>query len=151
MAGRERHQPDPGPQPDAAERADAAPDAAIATGRYAYGGLQRVIHERARLSILSSLASNPQGLAFNDLKQLCHLTDGNLSRQLQLLQEGAFVEATKSTRNNRPHTQVVLTETGRERFLEYIAVLESVVADAVSAKDQAARPIPLDRLRGAAG
>lgn len=108
--------------------------AAAITGRYAYDGLERVIHERARLSILSSLAGNPAGLAFNDLKQLCHLTDGNLSRQLQLLQESSFVEMKKSTKNNRPHTQVILTAAGRERFLEYIAVLENVVADAMQAK-----------------
>jgi DNA-binding MarR family transcriptional regulator len=114
----------------------AGPAAGAAAGRYAYDGLERVIHERARLSILSSLASNPQGLAFNDLKQLCHLTDGNLSRQLQLLQESAFVAVTKSTKNNRPHTQVALTAAGRERFLEYIAVLESVVADATAARDR---------------
>ena len=113
------------------------PAAAAPTGRYAYEGLERVIHERARLSILSSLAGHPEGLAFNDLKQLCHLTDGNLSRQLQLLQESRFVEMVKSTKNNRPHTQVILTAAGRERFLEYIAVLENVVADAMQAKERA--------------
>ena len=52
-----------------------------AAGRYAYEGLDRLIHERARLAILSSLASNEAGLTFNDLKDLCALTDGNLSRQ----------------------------------------------------------------------
>ena len=61
-------------------------------GRYAYEGLERVIHEKARLSILSSLASHQTGLLFNDLKALCSLTDGNLSRQLQVLQEAGFVE-----------------------------------------------------------
>ena len=50
-------------------------------GRFAYGGLERVIHEKARLSILASLASHADGLLFNDLKALCALTDGNLSRQ----------------------------------------------------------------------
>ena len=53
------------------------------TGAFAYEGLDRVIHERARLAILSSLASHEHGLSFNDLKDLCALTDGNLSRQLQ--------------------------------------------------------------------
>jgi DNA-binding HxlR family transcriptional regulator len=129
--------------------ASAAARDAASTGRYAYNGLERVIHERARLSILSSLAGNPQGLAFNDLKQLCHLTDGNLSRQLQLLQEGEFVEVVKGTKNNRPHTQVLLSDSGRERFLEYIAVLENVVADAMAAKEQAAESLPATaRLRG---
>ena len=155
MTGRDRHPPesaklpsaaaagDPSPSaPSSAAGAAAATPAAVPVGRFAYDGLERVIHERARLSILSSLASNPQGLAFNDLKQLCHLTDGNLSRQLQLLQESAFVAVTKSTKNNRPHTQVALTPDGRERFLEYIAVLESVVADAAAARGERPAALP---------
>lgn len=99
-------------------------------GRYAYEGLERVIHEKARLSILSSLASNEAGLLFNDLKALCTLTDGNLSRQLQVLQEAGFVEVWKGVKNNRPQTLCRLTVDGRKRFLDYIAVLESVVANA---------------------
>jgi hypothetical protein len=55
-------------------------------GRFAYEGLDRVIHERARLSVLTSLITNPKGLIFNDLKQLCSLTDGNLSRHLRVLE-----------------------------------------------------------------
>jgi DNA-binding HxlR family transcriptional regulator len=149
MAGRERQLPDSSPDPAANGAAEAVPTPT--TGRYAYDGLERVIHERARLSILSSLAGNPQGLAFNDLKQLCHLTDGNLSRQLQLLQESGFVEVIKSTKNNRPHTQVLLMEAGRERFLEYIAVLENVVADALSAKGPTPQNAQAGRLRGATG
>ena len=57
------------------------------TARFAYDGLDRVIHERARLSILTSLLTHPKGLLFGDLKQLCGLTDGNLSRHLQVLEE----------------------------------------------------------------
>lgn len=111
------------------------------TGRFAYDGLPRVIHEKARLSILSSLASHPGGLVFTELKALCALTDGNLSRQLQLLQETGFVETWKGTRNNRPQTLVKLTETGRKRFLEYISVLEGLVADALSSAEPAVRGI----------
>jgi DNA-binding HxlR family transcriptional regulator len=102
-------------------------------GRYAYEGLERVIHEKARLSILSSLASNEAGLLFNDLKALCSLTDGNLSRQLQVLQEAGFVEVWKGMKNNRPQTLCRLTVDGRKRFQDYIAVLESVVANAATA------------------
>ena len=102
-------------------------------GRYAYEGLERVIHEKARLSILSSLASNDAGLLFNDLKALCSLTDGNLSRQLQVLQEAGFVEVWKGIKNNRPQTLCRLTADGRKRFQDYIAVLESVVANAANA------------------
>ena len=130
-------------QPGKADRA--------ATGRFAYDGLQRVLHEKARLSILSSLASHADGLVFNDLKAMCSLTDGNLSRQLQVLQEAALIEIIKGYKNNRPQTMVRMTPDGRERFLEYIAVLESVVADAMSATGSAPaksprRPRPFDGL-----
>jgi DNA-binding MarR family transcriptional regulator len=103
---------------------------------FAYEGLERVIHERARLSILSSLASHPQGLVFNDLKSLCALTDGNLSRQIQLLQEAGFVEVWKGTKNNRPQTLCRLSDAGRKRFLDYIAELEQVVANAMTTQKQ---------------
>jgi len=123
----------------------------LPAGRFAYDGLERVIHERARLSILSSLAANTAGLSFNDLKQLCQLTDGNLSRQLQLLQEQGFVDVAKTTKNNRPHTQVLLNDYGRERFLEYIAVLEGVVADAMQAAERPRESIALPSVRRALG
>jgi len=100
------------------------------TGRFAYDGLERIIHERARLSILTSLASHPKGLLFNDLKALCSLTDGNLSRHMTMLAEAGLVEIEKGERNNRPTTLCRLTESGRTRFLSYLSVLESVLADA---------------------
>jgi DNA-binding MarR family transcriptional regulator len=103
------------------------------SGRFAYEGLDRVLHERARLSILTSLASHPEGIVFNDLKELCSLTDGNLSRHLQMLQESELVEVWKGTRGNRPQTLCRITEHGRRRYLEYISVLESVVSDAMTA------------------
>lgn len=136
------HDPSRAPEEEAGvaesseDSVDPAPAGARQSGRFAYDGLQRVIHERSRLSILSSLAQHAEGLLFNDLKSLCHLTDGNLSRQLQLLQEGAFVEVWKGFKNNRPQTLVRLTAQGRERFLEYISVLENVVADAMTAAKQ---------------
>src|ERR1019366_1696723 len=60
-------------------------------GRFAYDGLDRVIHEKARLSVLTSLVAHPKGLIFGDLRQMCGLTDGNLSRHLQVLQEAGLV------------------------------------------------------------
>jgi predicted ArsR family transcriptional regulator len=102
------------------------------SGRFAYEGLERLLHERARLSILTSLVSQPEGIVFNDLKELCSLTDGNLSRHLQVLQDAEIVEVWKGTRANRPQTLYRIAEQGRRRFLEYISVLESVVSDAVS-------------------
>jgi DNA-binding transcriptional ArsR family regulator len=99
---------------------------------YAFEGLDRVMHEKARLGVLSSLVAHPKGLAFADLKLLCGLTDGNLSRHLQVLQEAGLVEITKSFENNRPQTTCKLTRNGRKRFLEYLALLEQVVRDAAA-------------------
>ena len=101
--------------------------------RFAYGGLDRVIHERARLSVLTSLVSHPRGLLFADLKQLCDLTDGNLSRHLQVLQAARLVEISKGFDHNRPQTFCRITALGRKRYLEYLAVLEQVVRDAAAA------------------
>ena len=102
-------------------------------GRFAYDGLERVIHERARLSILTSLATHVRGLLFTDLKDLCALTDGNLSRHLQILHEAGLVEVSKGFHGNRPQTLYRLTDPGRRRFLDYVTVLENVVADALGA------------------
>lgn len=106
---------------------------AEAGGRFAYEGLERVIHEKARLGILTSLVAHPEGLLFNDLKDLCSLTDGNLSRHLQVLNESGLVEVCKGQQKNRPQTLCRMTPEGRRRFLEYINVLENVVADALAA------------------
>ncbi len=103
------------------------------SGRFAYDGLERTFHEKARLGILTSLVAHPKGLIFSDLKDLCALTDGNLSRHLQVLHEAGLVEVWKGYQHNRPQTLCRLTEDGRTRFLEYITVLENVVGDALAA------------------
>ena len=97
---------------------------------FAFEGLDRVMHEKARLGLLSSLVAHPKGLAFSDLKQLCGLTDGNLSRHLQVLQEAGLVEITKTFEGSRPQTHCALTRNGRRRFLDYLALLEQLVRDA---------------------
>jgi len=107
--------------------------------RFAYEGLDRVLHEHARLSILTSLITSPKGLTFNDLKQLCALTDGNLSRHLRVLENAKVVEIVKGHEGNRPQTLCRMTSGGRKRFLEYLSTLERVVRDAVKAsKDESA-------------
>lgn len=100
---------------------------------FAYEGLDRVIHERARLGILTSLMTHPKGLSFGDLKQLCALTDGNLSRHLSLLEEEQFVATEKVIERNRPMTVCHVTALGRKRYLEYLAALEQVMRDAAKA------------------
>jgi len=97
---------------------------------FAYEGLGRVIHERARLSILTSLMTHPKGLSFVELKQLCALTDGNLARHLQVLEEDGMVRTTKEGEGARAQTTVRVTASGKSRYLEYLSVLEQVVRDA---------------------
>lgn len=98
--------------------------------RFSYDGLDRVIHEKARLSILTSLMTHPKGLAFGDLKRLCGLTDGNLSRHIKVLQEADLVSVKKGYEGNRPHTSCAITPAGQKQFLDYVSVLEQVVRDA---------------------
>jgi DNA-binding HxlR family transcriptional regulator len=114
-------------------------------GRFAYEGLDRVIHERARLSILTSLITNPKALAFGDLKQLCSLTDGNLSRHLRVLEEAKIVEIEKGHDRNRPQTVCRITSSGRKRYLEYLSTLEQVVRDAAKSSEE---PTTSRSLRG---
>jgi DNA-binding HxlR family transcriptional regulator len=103
--------------------------------RFAYAGLDRVIHEKARLSLLTSLVTHPNGLRFGDLKQLCALTDGNLNRHLQVLESAELIRVFKQTEEQRPHTVCQITALGRKRYLEYLAVLEQVILDASSAAE----------------
>jgi DNA-binding MarR family transcriptional regulator len=102
-------------------------------GRFSYDGLDRVIHEKARLSVLTSLTAHPKGLRFGDLKQLCGLTDGNLSRHLEVLEQAGLVATMKSFERNRPKTVCKITPEGRKRYMRYLNVLEQVVRDATTA------------------
>jgi DNA-binding MarR family transcriptional regulator len=106
--------------------------------RFAYEGLDRVIHERARLSVLTSLITNPNGLSFVDLKQLCGLTDGNLARHLQVLEKDGMVKIVKDQEQNRTQTTARITGAGRKRYVEYLNILEQVVRDAAAAQQEQA-------------
>lgn len=99
---------------------------------FAYEGLNRVIHERARLSVLTSLITHPDGLGFVELKRLCALTDGNLARHLQVLEEDGMVRLNKESGAGRAQTTARITVSGRKRYLDYLTILEQVVRDAAS-------------------
>jgi DNA-binding MarR family transcriptional regulator len=100
-------------------------------GRFAYDGLDRVLHEKARLGIMTSLVTRPEGVVFTELKRLCALTDGNLSRHVEVLQEAGLVEAWRGADGGRPQTLYRLTPEGRARFVVYLEELEQVVRDAL--------------------
>src|SRR5882724_10151650 len=118
------------------------------SGRFAYDGLERVMHEKARLGMLTSLMAHPEGLLFGDLKELCSLTDGNLNRHLKVLHEAALVEVWKGFKHNRPQTLCRITNEGRKRFLEYIETLERVIADAAQAAEVRRAPAAKGLLKG---
>ncbi len=112
-------------------------------GKFAYNGLDRVLHEKARLGILTSLFTHQEGLTFNDIKTLCSLTDGNLSRHLQVLEREELVEIVKETGIGRPQTTCFLTDSGRQRYLEYLEELQTVL-QAVARQEQAERGFGAD-------
>lgn len=100
-------------------------------GSFSYDGLDRVLHEKARLGILTSLFTHPEGLVFNEIKALCALTDGNLSRHLQVLEREELVEIIKESGAGRPKTICKMTKSGRERFENYLEELQSVLKAAI--------------------
>jgi DNA-binding MarR family transcriptional regulator len=88
--------------------------------------LDRVIHERGRLAIMSMLAASPE-LSFTELRDALEMTDGNLTTHMKTLQETGYVSIAKSYRNRRPLTTVSLTAAGRRAFANYIGLLEQIV------------------------
>jgi DNA-binding transcriptional ArsR family regulator len=112
------------------------------SGRFAYEGLDRVLHEKARLGIMTSLVTRPEGLLFSELKNLCTLTDGNLSRHLDVLREAGLVEVWKGFENRRPQTLCRLSADGRARFLAYLEELEQVIRDAMPKAAKRAARVP---------
>lgn len=101
--------------------------------QFAYQGLDRLIHEHARLSLLTALITNDTGLSFNELKKMCQLTDGNLSRHLAILDEAGLIRIFKGSEGNRSLTLCRITSDGRKKYTEYLAVLERVITDAAGA------------------
>jgi DNA-binding MarR family transcriptional regulator len=88
--------------------------------------LDRVIHEKGRLAIMSMLAAASE-LSFTDMRDALNMTDGNLTTHIRTLQESGYVSITKSFRNNRPLTTCSLTEAGKKAFTGYINLLEQIV------------------------
>ena len=110
----------------------------------AFRQLDRVIHEKGRLAIMSLLAANPE-LSYTDLRALLQMTDGNLTTHLRTLQEAGYVVMTKSTLRNRPLTTLALSDQGRRAFAEYLDVLERIVQDTRAAAGKTAPPPQAER------
>ena len=88
--------------------------------------LDRVIHEKGRLAIMSMLAASPE-LSFTELRDALGMTDGNLTTHIRTLQQTGYLSVTKSFQNNRPLTTCALTAAGRKAFTHYINLLEQII------------------------
>ena len=97
---------------------DAAEEGALA--------LDRLIHERMRLGIVSALAVN-DSLTFNDLKQLMHTTDGNMSVHARKLEDAKYISCTKSFEGRVPRTEYKLTTAGRRALERYLDHMEALI------------------------
>ena len=88
--------------------------------------LDRVIHEKGRLAIMSLLAASPE-LSFTEMRDTLNMTDGNLTAHMRTLQEAGYVAVTKEFHSGRPLTTFALTGPGRKAFTNYINLLEQIV------------------------
>ena len=114
-----RQQPPAAPVPGlAAVKGGGAPKASLE--------LDRLIHERVRLAIVSALAVN-ESLTFNELKHLLGTTDGNLSVHARRLEEADYLECLKSFEGRMPKTEFRLTKTGREALERYLSHMEGLI------------------------
>jgi len=91
--------------------------------------LDRIIHEKGRLAIMSMLAASPE-LSFTDLRNMLEMTDGNLTTHIRTLQEAGYVSVAKSYQHNRRLTTLSLTGAGRTAFASYVSLLERIVQQA---------------------
>src|SRR5204863_3404171 len=98
----------------------------ITKGPEALPDLDRLIHERMRLGIISALAAN-SSLSFNDLKRLLKTTDGNLSVHARKLEDAGYIGCTKSFEGRMPKTEYTLTATGRKAFEKYLNHMEALI------------------------
>lgn len=117
-----------------------------------YQSLERIFHEPNRLAIMSALGGAVDGLIFNELKEQCHLTDGNLSRHLKALDEAGAINIQKAFVGARPRTTVYLTDAGRASFVSYLRNLEVVLrhaAESIATEHRTA--YAFDGLQGPAG
>ena len=105
-----------------------------------YDALEKIFHEPNRLAIMSALCgAGNRGMAFNELKTVCRLTDGNLNRHLKVLEESSAVKIAKTFIQDKPRTTILLTAEGVLRFHQYLEALNQVLK-------QAQKNMPADQL-----
>ncbi len=97
------------------------------TTRQAMSELDRIFHEKARLGILTTIIATPDELNFNEIKELCGLTDGNLNRHLKVLIDSKILSVKKTGSGRNTNSQYRMTDKGRKQFSHYLAALETIL------------------------
>jgi DNA-binding HxlR family transcriptional regulator len=92
-----------------------------------FSQLDRTIHEKGRLSIMTLLASRAEPWPFQDLKGQLDMSDGNLITHLRTLEKAEFISGEKLTGDGRPQTLYTLSPAGKKAFVAYLAVLEQIL------------------------
>lgn len=112
-----------------------------------YDSLGKLFHEPNRLAIMSALCAAERGLSFGELREACNLTDGNLNRHLNVLDEAGAIKIKKSFIGNKPRTTVFISKKGLESFTEYLKALEEVLITAQKRMsiESAVSPNPLTK------
>ena len=111
-------------RPDPSRNVAAPPATAVPRARALE--LDRLIHDRIRLAILSALATHPT-LAFNELKEMLDTSDGNLSVHARKLEEGRYIAVRKTFAGRIPRTEFRLTDTGRKALESYLGHMEALI------------------------
>ncbi|HUX12346.1 MAG TPA: transcriptional regulator [Spirochaetia bacterium] len=112
-----------------------------------YEALDPIFHERSRLSIMTVLAANSGGVPFTELRDLCGLTDGNLSRHVHKLAGAGLVKMEKQFIRGVPNTTIQVTAHGVEQFSQYVEELAWIVDEANRAMRAQAQPATGDAVR----
>lgn len=112
------------------------------TVRNPYESLEKIFHEPNRLAIVSALCGTEKGLAFNEVKDVCGLTDGNLNRHLKVLEDAGIVKIKKEFVGTKPRTTVFVSGRGLDKFNEYLGALSEVL-------EKARKALPAEKRRAA--
>ncbi len=115
----------------------------LQSAQAALDNIDRVFHEKARLGILTAMVGNSDGLNFNDLKDLCSLTDGNLNRHLKVLVDAKILNVKKTGQGRNTNSVYKLTAGGSRAFQRYIDSLEAIVRQAQQASSKSNKGLGL--------
>ena len=105
------------------------------SARSALDDIDRVFHEKARLGIMTTIVGSQDGMNFNELKELCDLTDGNLNRHLKVLVDTSVLSVRKTGQGRNTNSHYKLTAKGRKAFEKYLTALEAILNAAKKSAD----------------